>query len=75
MAREVAAEYADGVWLVALEALTEDKQVIRQVASALRLNEEPGRSLQDTVTRHLSNKRLLLVLDNCEHLLTASRED
>ncbi len=63
--------YPDGVWLVALETLSEGSQVVTQIASILGLREEPERSLLASLTDHLRAKRLLLVLDNCEHLLTS----
>jgi non-specific serine/threonine protein kinase len=78
LAREVAGyvvkEYKDGVWLVALEFLTEGRLVIQQVASVLGLREERGQTPLQQVTEHLRQKRLLLVLDNCEHLLSASAQ-
>jgi predicted ATPase/DNA-binding SARP family transcriptional activator len=74
VARGVVNEYADGVWLVALEGLTDAKQVLPQIASVLGLREEGGRSLLQNVTEHLRKKRLLLVLDNCEHLREASAQ-
>ena len=65
------AAYPDGVWLVALETLSEGRLVVAQIASVLGLREEPGRSLLESLAEHLRAKRLLLVLDNCEHLLEA----
>ena len=62
----------DGVCFVSLETISEGRLVAAQVASVLGLREEPGRSLLDSLIEHLRNKRLLLVLDNCEHLLEAS---
>ncbi|MCW3054423.1 MAG: hypothetical protein JWN14_3593 [Chthonomonadales bacterium] len=81
LALEVAAEgiedtawYPDGVWLVALEALSEERLVVTQIASALGVREESGRSLLERLVEHLRPKRLLVVLDNCEHLLEASAQ-
>ncbi|MCW3051245.1 MAG: hypothetical protein JWN14_415, partial [Chthonomonadales bacterium] len=74
VAEEVVQEYADGVWLVALEALAEGRSVVPQIASVLGVKEEPGRSLLRSVTEHVRKKHLLLVLDNCEHLLEASAQ-
>ena len=73
-AAEEGASFADGVWLVALEALSEEVQVERQIASVFGWKESPGQSLRESLTSHLRAKRLLLVLDNCEHLLTTSAE-
>lgn len=64
--------YPDGVWLVSLESLSEGQQVVPQFAAVLALREEPGRLLLDQLIEHLRTKRLLLVLDNCEHLMEAS---
>jgi predicted ATPase/DNA-binding SARP family transcriptional activator len=74
VAAEIVREYADGVWLVALESLTDGRLVVKQIASVLGLREDPGRPLLQGVTDHLRKKRLLLVLDNCEHLLEASAQ-
>ena len=74
VAAEAASEYADGVWLVSLDSLSEGTQVGRQIVAALGLKEEPERSALQTLTASLRQKCLLLVLDNCEHLLEASAQ-
>ncbi|MCW3096470.1 MAG: hypothetical protein JWL77_2088 [Chthonomonadaceae bacterium] len=74
VAAEIVKEYADGVWLVALEALSEGRQVLQQIAAVLGVKEESGRELSQSLIDHLRTKRLLLVLDNCEHLLEASAQ-
>jgi predicted ATPase/class 3 adenylate cyclase len=75
LALQLAAEqvelYADGVWLVELAALAEPSLLPQAVASALHLREEPGRSLMETLIGYLEGKQLLLLLDNCEHLVAA----
>ena len=71
-AAEDGAAYPDGVWLVALDSLSDAKRVSAQAAAVLGLRETPGRALLESLTDHLREKRLLLVLDNCEHLLEAS---
>jgi predicted ATPase/class 3 adenylate cyclase len=72
---QVAAEMLEGdgngVWLVELAPLTEPNLVPQAVALVLGVREEPGRSLVETLVEHLRSKRLLLILDNCEHLLAA----
>ena len=62
---------ADGVWLVELAALADPGLVPQAVASVLGLREEPGTSLTQTLVDHLRSRQLLLVLDNCEHLIAA----
>jgi predicted ATPase/DNA-binding CsgD family transcriptional regulator len=64
-------EFEHGVWWVELAALTDPVLVPQQVISSLGLSEQPGRSLLDTLSDALQTKKLLLVLDNCEHLITA----
>jgi len=75
LALEVAAElvgaYPDGVWLVDLAPLLEPGLVARQVAGALEVPERPGEPLTDTLLDALRARRVLLVLDNCEHLVDA----
>ncbi|MDQ2686382.1 MAG: adenylate/guanylate cyclase domain-containing protein [Armatimonadota bacterium] len=61
----------DGVWFVDLAPLADEAFVPQAVASALKIREEPGRALTLTLADDLRAKRLLLILDNCEHLLGA----
>jgi predicted ATPase/DNA-binding SARP family transcriptional activator/DNA-binding CsgD family transcriptional regulator len=68
VARDLVGAYPDGVWLVELAPLSEGKLVPQAVARAMRVREQPGRPLIDTLTEALHRKATLLVLDNCEHL-------
>jgi predicted ATPase/class 3 adenylate cyclase len=63
--------YADGVWFADLAALADPGLVPQTVASALRVREQPGRPLTETLVDSLGPKSLLLLFDNCEHLLAA----
>jgi predicted ATPase/DNA-binding CsgD family transcriptional regulator len=63
--------YRDGVWLVELAPLTNPAVVPQQVAATLGVQEERGHPILETLTRHLRGRHLLLLLDNCEHLLAA----
>jgi predicted ATPase/DNA-binding CsgD family transcriptional regulator len=67
----VAGSFPDGGCFVDLGDLWQPDLVISRVASALRVGEEPGRPLLDTLADAVSPRRLLLVLDNCEHLIDA----
>ena len=69
LAAEVLPEFADGVWLVELAPITDPELVLQTIAAALGLREIPGVSLKDLVTRYLCDKQLVLILDNCEHLV------
>jgi predicted ATPase len=71
LAAHVAGEYPDGAWLAELAPLADSALVPQTVAVAVGVREEPGRPLAATLADALRTKRLLLVLDNCEHLLPA----
>ena len=62
---------ADGVWLVEFGGLTDPKLVPKAVMSAVGLRDESGPWPLSRLIDHVSSKRLLLVLDNCEHLVDA----
>jgi len=64
----------DGVWFVDLAPLSEAGHVYETVAAVLGVREEGGASLLDSIARQVSGKRLLLVLDNCEHLVSVAAE-
>jgi predicted ATPase len=70
-AEEVLAEYPDGVWVVELASLADPGLVTGAVASALGVREEPGAPLSEILARAVRTKRMLLVLDNCEHVVEA----
>ena len=63
--------FADGVWLVELAPLSDSALVAQQVASSLGLHDDPGRPILEILTLFLRERKVLLVLDNCEHLLEA----
>ncbi len=67
----MAAEFPDGAWFVELADLRQPDLVISRVASALGVSEEPGRPLLETLADVLRRRRLLLALDNCEHMIDA----
>lgn len=78
MALQVAAgmseEYADGVWFVELAAVTEPEMVPAQAADVLGVQEQPGQPIRETLLTHLSDRSALLVVDNCEHVLSAAAD-
>ncbi|MGP0077406.1 helix-turn-helix transcriptional regulator [Mycobacterium sp.] len=74
IAARIAAEFGDGVWYVDLAPITHPGVVAVAVARALGLPDQPGRSTMDTLLRFVRDRQLLMVLDNCEHLLDASAE-
>ena len=74
VAADLLDQYPDGVWLAELAPLTVPALVPKAVASALGVIEQPHRPLSETLADHLRSRALLLVLDNCEHLLDACVE-
>lgn len=72
VAAQVAGDYADGVTCVDLAPITHPDLVAVATARALGLPDQPGRSATDSVVRFVGGGRLLMVLDNCEHLLDPS---
>ncbi len=71
VAGDLLEEYPDGVWFVELAAVSDPIFVPQTVAAAIGVREEPGRPLADTLVDHLRHRTLLLVLDNCEHVVSA----
>jgi predicted ATPase/class 3 adenylate cyclase len=68
----MAASHSDGVWLIEFAALADPSLVPQTLASVLGLREEPGRTWSEVLCEHMRAKHLLLILDNCEHVLAAS---
>jgi len=66
--------FPDGVWLVELATLRDPQLVPQAVASALGVKEAAGRPVLEALLKFLRNRHLLLILDNCEHLLQACAE-
>jgi predicted ATPase/DNA-binding CsgD family transcriptional regulator len=71
VASAVVEEYEDGAWLVDLAPLSEADLVPQALASVLGVREAPGSPLTQTISDHLLSRTILLVLDNCEHLIGA----
>ena len=62
----------EGIWYVDLAPITSADVVPVAVARSLELRDQPGLSTDATLTRYIGGKRMLIILDNCEHLLDAS---
>jgi predicted ATPase/DNA-binding CsgD family transcriptional regulator len=74
VARRVADRFPGGVWFIELSAVTGAAQVAAKVRSVLGIAEDPTRPAIEVLTQVLARKEMLLILDNCEHLLTAVAE-
>ncbi len=71
VATSTAGDFDGGVWYVDLAPITAAEVVPVTVARALGLPDQPGRSTMDTLLRFVRDRHMLIVLDNCEHLLDA----
>ncbi len=71
VARRVLGQFADGGWLVELASLSDPDLVPSAVARALDLKISGGTISADSVAQAISGQHLLLVLDNCEHVIDA----
>jgi len=72
VARDLVGAYPDGVWLIELAPLSDEELVPKAVAQALEVPERPAQPLAETLAEILRGRELLLILDNCEHLLEAT---
>ena len=71
VARDLIGAYPDGVWLAELASLSQGEFVPQAVAEAVGVQGQPGRPITDTLVDALRSKKMLLILDNCEHLVDA----
>src|ERR671912_1226283 len=71
---DVASRFSDGACWVDLQGVGEPGLVARAVAGAVDVHERPGEALTDTLAEQLHARHLLVVLDNCEHLVEACAE-
>ena len=71
VAAELVDQFPQGVWFVGLAPLADAELVPQTILSALEVPEQPGRTHLQVLLEYLAEKKLLLVLDNCEHLIEA----
>jgi predicted ATPase/class 3 adenylate cyclase len=73
IAAELLDGFDDGVWLVELAPVSDPALVTNVVAQGLNVQERPNHPMLDTLLAYLKRKRLLLILDNCEHVIDGAR--
>jgi predicted ATPase len=71
VAANVIDDFPDGVWLIELAPISEPRLVPQAVASVLGVTETAGAPVVDALLAHVRDRRYLIVLDNCEHLIEA----
>ncbi|HET7032365.1 MAG TPA: adenylate/guanylate cyclase domain-containing protein, partial [Casimicrobiaceae bacterium] len=74
LAADTMDDYPDGVWFVELAPLTDPDRVSQALAEVLGVKEDAGRPVMEAVVKHVGDLTLLVILDNCEHLVDACAE-
>jgi non-specific serine/threonine protein kinase len=74
LARTLAPRFENGAWLVELAPLETPASIPAAVAATLGVREQPGRSMTESVTDAAGSRHLLMVLDNCEHVVEPAAE-
>ena len=72
VAAEQIHDFPDGVWFLDLAPISDPALIVGETAQVLGLREEPDRPLLQTLCAYLRTRRVLLILDNCEHVIKAS---
>ena len=71
---EVMDDFSDGVWLIELAPLSDPQLVAQAVASVLGVKEEAGRPVIEALLKFVRDRQVLIILDNCEHVVHACAE-
>ncbi len=70
-AADAAAAYKDGAWLVELAGIADPSAIGRAVAAVLGIAQAQGKTIEESIADALTGRQMLIVLDNCEHLIEA----
>jgi predicted ATPase/class 3 adenylate cyclase len=71
---ELVDEFPGGTWLIELGAITDPEYIDATAADALEVAQPPGRSVRQAIVEHLADRQALLIVDNCEHLISGAAE-
>lgn len=71
---ELVDEFPGGTWLIELGAITDPEYIDATAADALGVAQPPGRSVRESIVDHLADRQALLIIDNCEHLISGAAE-
>jgi non-specific serine/threonine protein kinase len=69
LAERILSSFPDGVWFVDLAPVTDASRVVDALAASVGVRETAGNDLLESICEHVAARRLLVILDNCEHLL------
>ena len=73
-AADVIDDFANGVWLIELASLSDPEYLTQRIAGVFRLLDQPNQSTEETLINFLSEKEILLIFDNCEHIIDSCSE-
>lgn len=71
---ELVDEFPGGTWLIELGAITDPEYIDATAADALGVAQAPGRTVRQSIVEHLAGRQSLLIVDNCEHLISGAAE-
>jgi len=71
VATQLVSDFKDGVWFIDLAPITSGDLVAKEITEVLKIFDVPNQSITDTLIDQISDKDLLIILDNCEHLITS----
>ena len=74
VAHDFLGKFNYGIWFIELASLEDASLIPQEIASKLNIRERPGQLLTDSLSNHISSHSSLLILDNCEHLISACAE-
>jgi predicted ATPase len=74
LANKLTEDYLDGVWFVDLAPIASGDQVAKEITEVLKIKEVPNQPIIETLIEKIKDKNLLIILDNCEHLVKACAE-
>jgi predicted ATPase len=67
-------DFKDGVWFVDLSPISDEDLVVKEIMEVLKISEVPNQTFEETLLERIKQKNLLIILDNCEHLLKAAAD-
>ena len=70
-ARDLVDQFSYGVWLIELSTIFSDEQILRTIANVLNVREKSNQPLAETLTEFINSKQMLLIMDNCEHIISS----
>ncbi len=71
-ARHLTKEFEDGIWLIELASILDPALVLQAVSTTLHIPEAQDSALKEAITKYLRTKHVLLILDNCEQIVSAA---